>query len=115
MSLLDAYMDKCYRVIAVVSDAPSVRWEKGAPFMAAILFGSHGLLAQETEEPDRLRCSVTVGEDVRLEYGEMFLREQDQMLYRVLSGADETRTPPGSGLRLQQYRAEQYMSGGEVR
>ena len=106
MSLLKSFYEPCVSLIAVVSGAPSVRWAKGASFSAAILFGNRGLLSMEREEPDHLRCSVTVGAETELRYGELFLRLRDGMVYRVLSDPGEAQTPPTSSLRLRQYRAE---------
>lgn len=106
MSLLRSYREPCCRLTAVVSDEPAVRFEKGASFSAAILFANHGLLTEEKEEPDHLRCSVTVDKSVELSYGEMFLRESDRWVYRVLSDSGESETPRCAGLKLRQYRAE---------
>jgi len=114
LGLLDLYSERCRKLIAVVDGAPSVGWAKGAAFSAAILFGARGLLAQEPEEPDRLKCSVTVQGEVPVGYGDLFLREKDGYVYRVLSDPEENMTPPGATLQLRQFRAERYGKGEKL-
>lgn len=106
MRLLRSYFEPCRRLRAVIGDPTGVRFEKGDSFRGAILFANRGLLKEEKEEPDHLRCSLTVDKSVALQYGEMFLRESDGWAYRVLSEPGECETPKGSGLKIRQYRAE---------
>lgn len=115
MRLLRSYFEPCRRLRAVVGDPTGVRFEKGDPFRGAILFANRGLRTEETEEPDHLRCSLTVEKNVFLQYGEMFLCESDGWAYRVLSEPCESETPRGAGLQIRQYRAERmYLWDGQA-
>lgn len=94
--------------VVAAADAAAGEWRPGATFPAAILPANPGIQTKEPEEPSRLRCSVTTRPPVLLKYGDLFLRRQDGMVYRVLSDSRDTMTPATSGLCMAQCRAERW-------
>lgn len=107
MSLLDDQMEGCI-LLCPVEGEEAVSWQEGERFRAAILPASGTLLTAEKEAVQRQRCTIVTPPDVLLSYGDMFRRERDAAVFRVISDSADVLTPARAAVRFAQCRGERW-------
>lgn len=110
MSLLDSAFTPC--VLLTVSEIPDgqggrfTSYTDGASFHAAVYkTASQASVVGQTSELKETYV-VTTRRDVVLKYHDVFRRRADGRIFRVVSGAVDSCTPPSAWLDMRQVTAE---------
>ena len=114
MSLLEARMTACARLIerdGAVSDGlggVAPRWVEGARFEAALVYeGTEAAQVADRRQP-RDGYAVLTRRDVVLGFHDVFRREADGAVFRVVSNGQDSATPASAGLNLRAVKAERW-------
>lgn len=113
MSLLANAMESCTMIDkSTVNDGlggTTSAWTDGATFEAAIVYDSsiEGMTAQA--QGVTALYTVTTKKSTNLQYHDVFRRNSDGKILRVLTDGDDNKTPSTAGLNMRQVRAEQWV------
>jgi hypothetical protein len=112
MSLLAEAMENC--ILMDRTSLPddyggiSYHWQDGAPFKAAVVFDSSMQARTAGVQGVTGLYTVTTQKNVNLQYHQVFRRERDGKIFRVLSDGDDKATPKSASLDMRQVSAEEY-------
>lgn len=112
MSLLDEAMEGCVMIDkTTTSDGyggiESI-WTDGAPFNAAVVFDSSMEARTASAQGVKALYTVTTRKTVNLQYHDVFRRNSDNKIFRVLSDGDDNKTPKSASLDMRSVQAEEW-------
>lgn len=112
MSLLTDAMEKCTMIDKrTVPDGYGgyiTEYVDGAPFMAATVLDSSMQARIAEQQGVTALYTVTTNKTINLQYHDVFRRESDKKIFRVLSDGDDKRTPISASLNMRQVSAEEW-------
>lgn len=112
MSLLLEAMESCTMFDKTTVDdgyggfIPS--YVQGAKFQAALVVDDSYRAQLALSEGAKEVYKVTTRRSVNLQYHDVFKRDSDGKILRVLTDGDDVKTPRSAGLDMRQVRAEEW-------
>lgn len=85
-----------------------VKWVDGVTIFASVTMDSTAQVQIAEAQAVSSTYTVTTDRAVRLEYNDVFRRESDGKIFRVISDAGDKVSPDGSGLDIAQVTAEKW-------
>lgn len=83
-------------------------WVEGASFQAAIVYDASLQARTASVQGVTALYTVTTGREVNLQYHEVFRRQSDGKVFRVLSDGDDLKTPKSATLNMRNVTAEEW-------
>ena len=80
----------------------------GASFQAAVVVDESQRAQIALSQGSKEIYTVTTRRAVNLQYHDIFKRNSDGKIFRVLSDGDDVKTPESAGLNMRQVRAEEW-------
>ena len=113
MSLLTEAMVPCTKLIKTIQSdgygGSATVWSDGEPFEAAIVLDSTSQVRQGDAAEAASLYTVTISRSRNLMFHDVFRRNTDGKIFRVLSKGDDKHTPASAGLDMRQMSAEEWM------
>lgn len=113
MSLLEEAMEECTMLDKTTTDdgygGVNTVYVDGATFYAAILIDNS--MQARVAEKDGVTAlyTVTTKKNVNLQFHDVFRRNRDSKIFRVLSDGDDKKTPDSASLNMRQVSAEEWI------
>lgn len=112
MSLLSEALENCTildkRTVNDGYGGYDTTWVDGASFYAAIVLDS-SMQARVAEKAGVTALyTVTTSKNINLQYHDVFRRESDSKIFRVMSDGDDKKTPASATLDMRQVSAEEW-------
>ena len=112
MSLLSEAMETCTMYDKVSVDDGyggfNPAYVLGAKFQAAIVVDDSQRAYLALSEGAKEVYTVTTERAVNLQFHDVFKRNSDGKIFRVLNDGDDKKTPQSAGLNMRQVRAEEW-------
>lgn len=113
MSLLEEAMEECTMLDKTTTDdgygGVNTVYVDGATFYAAIPIDNS--MQARVAEKDGVTAlyTVTTKKNVNLQFHDVFRRNRDSKIFRVLSDGDDKKTPDSASLNMRQVSAEEWI------
>ncbi|MCR4671989.1 MAG: hypothetical protein K5637_01965 [Lachnospiraceae bacterium] len=112
MSLLSEAMTSCTLLTETRTadgyGGYTASWTDGDGFSAAIVLDSSGADSRAQAAAVVNKYTVTTSKAVTLSFHDVFRRESDEKIFRVISDGDDKHTPASAGLDMRQVQAEEW-------
>lgn len=113
MSLLSEAMTTCTMLDKIsVSDNYGgffSEYVDGAEFKAAITLDTSMQARIAEKEGVTAKYTITTQKNINLQFHDVFRREEDKKIFRVLSDGDDKKTPESASLNMRQVAAEEWI------
>ena len=118
MSLLSEAMESCTMYDrSTTSDGYGgfiSQWTKGATFDAAVVLDDSVQAQTAMSQGVAGVYTVTTTKSVNLQYHDVFERDSDHKVFRVMTDGDDKKTPASAALNMRNVRAEEWSLVGSV-
>lgn len=113
MNLLQEAMESC-----IMQDKLSVEdgyggfytvYQDGAKFNAAVVLDNSMQSRIAQKEGVTALYTVTTEKNINLQFHDVFKREKDSKVFRILSDGDDKKTPDSARLNMRQVSAEEWV------
>lgn len=116
MSLLQEAMEECVLMDKITSGdgygGVVTQWHEGAPFDAALVLDDS--IEAQTAKAQGVTgvYTVTTSKGVTLQYHDVFKRQSDGKVFRVVTNGEDKKTPSSANLNMRNVRAEEWELNG---